>query len=223
MATVTKPTETSRYLLRGVSYATYRALSVDLENAGSRTRLTFDRGALEFMSPLYEHERGSFLLGQLIVAVAFVLDIEIASGKSTTLSREDLDRGVEPDESIYIANESRVRFHREIDLPDDPPPDLAIEVDISNSSLDKLSIYAALGVPEFWKLDRGRLQILALGDDGRYHDVESSVSFPFLMRAEVEEWVRRRETMGQTTWLRAVHTWVRETVAPRLDRPGGVT
>jgi Uma2 family endonuclease len=223
MATVTKTKETSRYLLRGVSYATYRALSVDLENAGSRTRLTFDRGALEFMSPSYHHEHQGFLLSRLIEAIAVGLRLPLLAAESTTLTREDVDRGAEPDKCYYVANEPRLRHARDIDLADDPPPDLVIEIDVSHSSLDKLSIYAALRIPEFWRFDDGKLHILSLQPEGPYIEVESSLSFPFLTKSVVEDWVRRRELTDQTSWFIEVMTWAQAEIAPRLDRPGGVT
>ena len=224
MSTVTKPpaVKSNRFMLEGVSFKTYHALRTDLDRSGRVIRLAFDRGKLEIMSPIsYEHEWGGRVLAFLIEAIAFELNIPIASAKSTTFAREDLDRGIEPDECFYIANEPRIRFHKAIDIPNDPPPDLAIEVEVSRSSLDKLPIYAALGVPEFWRFDDGRVHILALGVEGRYEAVEASVSFPFLTKGRIESWIEERETTDQTTWLHAVHAWVRDEIAPRLGDQGG--
>ncbi len=246
MATVTKPADTSietwrppstpggpgtapadrpRIVLRGVSFATYRTLRGELDRAGDRSRLTFDRGALEIMVLSYEHEheheQGGYLLGRLIEAVAAGLRIPIAGAKSTTFSREDLDRGIEADESYYIANEARVRFHKKIDLSVDPPPDLAIEVDVSRSSVNKAAIYAALGVPEFWRFDDGKLHMLRLAPEGRYEATEVSVNLPLLTRADIEDWVRRRESMDQTTWFLALLDWARDELAGRAGDQAG--
>ena len=211
----------TRLVLRGVSFATYRALRSELDRAGDRVRLTFDRGALEFMTQSYEHEQGSLHLCLLIVAIATELDILIEGGGTTTFAREDLDRGIEPDQCFYIANEARVRGRKVLDLAVDPPPDLVIEVDVSRSSLPKESIYAALGVPEFWRLDDGVLRIVELDPQGHYQQVEMSRSFPFLRREEAEDWLRRRQTMGLPNWLRELHAWVRDVLALRFRDQAG--
>ena len=219
---VTKPSGTNRFVLEGVSFKTYYALRRDLDQAGRRVRLAFDRGTLEIMSPLsYEHEWGSRLLGFLIEVIAYELNIAIASAKSTTIAREDLDRGVEADECFYIANERLMRTPTEINLPYHPAPDLAIEVDVSQSSLNKLSLYAALGVPEFWRFENGEIHILALRANGRYEAVDASVNFPFLTKTRIEDWVKQREATDQTTWLHAVHDWVRDEIAPRYGDQAG--
>jgi Uma2 family endonuclease len=208
-------------VLRGVSFATYRALRAELDHAGDRTRLTFDRGTLEIMVLSYEHERGGYLLGRLIEAVAAGLRIPIAGAKSTAFSRADVDRGIEADESFYVANEPRIRHHKTIDLAVDPPPDLAIEVDVSRSSVDKMAIYAALGVPEFWRLVDDVLHMYRLGPEGQFHPVETSECFPLLTRDDVEGWVRRRETTDQTTWFLAILAWAQADLAARRDAQPG--
>jgi Uma2 family endonuclease len=228
MATVTETvTETkkqpldSRFVLHGVSFATYMALREDLDRANVHTRLTFDRGTLELMTVSFEHEHGSRSLFALILQIATELDIPLEGGGSTTFAREDLDRGIEPDECFYIANAARIQGQKNIDLTIDPPPDLAIEIDVSRSSIDKMAIYAALGVPEFWRLDDGVVRFHRLGPEGRYEAVESSPAFPFLGRTDVEEWLRRRESMSLSAWTRAIGVWARETLAPRhRNQPG---
>jgi Uma2 family endonuclease len=235
MATVTDRTEAevktpeassraadaSRFVLQGVSYTTYRALRSDLDRAGSRVRLTFDRGTLELMVTSYKHERGGYLLGRLIEAVVAGLRIPIAGAKSMTLTREDLDRGIEPDESYYIANEPRIRFHEEIDLANDPPPDLAIEIDVSRSSVNKMSIYAAIGVPEFWRMEKDEVQMFRLDPDRKYQPVEASVNIPILTRNDIQGWVNRRALMDQTTWFLAILAWAQDELAPRLRDQAG--
>jgi Uma2 family endonuclease len=211
----------SRVVLRGVSFATYRALRSELDRAGDRSRLTFDRGTLEIMVLSYEHEQGGYLLGRLIEAVAAGLRVPIVGAKSTTFSREGLARGIEADESYYIANEPRVRFHKAIDLAVDPPPDLAIEVDVSRSSVDKMAIYAALGVPEFWRFEDGALFMFRLGPEATYQAVEASVNLPSLTRGDVEGWIARRASMDQTSWFLAVFAWAQGELAGRGgDQPG---
>ncbi|MBV8076797.1 MAG: Uma2 family endonuclease, partial [Planctomycetaceae bacterium] len=120
-----------------------------------------------------------------------------------------------PDECYYLTNAERV-VGRRIDLSVDPPPDLAIEVEISRSALDRIGIYAALGVPEVWRFDGEALRVEQLQADGTYREVAASPGLPFLSSEEVVQWLRLAETMGQTPWLRQFREWVRDELAPRF-------
>ncbi|WP_287279686.1 MULTISPECIES: Uma2 family endonuclease [unclassified Okeania] len=141
--TLLKPENST--LLIGIRWETYQALLLDLAENPSK-KLTYDKGTLEITNPLPEHEINKGFLGRLVQTTTEVLGLEISSLGSTTLSRKDLQKGVEPDECYYITNEELVRGKINYDFNRDPPPDLAIEIDITSSSLDSLTIYAALGV-----------------------------------------------------------------------------
>ncbi len=197
----------NRVLLSGISWATFESLLADTRNHG--TRFTYDRGYLEMMSPSREHERLKTMMGRMIEAMTEVLAIPISSAGSTTLKAEWKERGLEADESYYIANEPRVRGRDEIDLRIDPPPDLAIEVDLSSSSLDQLSIYADLGVPEVWLYDGTKLKVHQLQSDGMYVQQARSPSFPFLPLDQIEGFLTRRNETDETTWIRSFRAWVK--------------
>src|SRR5262249_33669892 len=142
--------------LSNVDWQTYtRLLKVFAERRG--VRLTYDRGELEIMSPLLEHDKDDRFLFRLVVALTEELGLPIVEGGSTTLRRRRRRKGIEADECYWIANAHRMAGRRRIDLRTDPPPDLTIEVDVTHSSLNRLSIYAAFGVPEVWRLEGGAL------------------------------------------------------------------
>jgi Uma2 family endonuclease len=103
-------------------------------------RLTYDRGTLEIRMPLDPHETFKKLLGRLIETATEELDLEIRSLGDRTCDREDLARGLEPDQCYYIQHEAQVRGIAQIDLAQFPPPDLAVEVDITSSSLNRLAV-----------------------------------------------------------------------------------
>ncbi len=206
MATVAAKTET-RVLLRGISWPTYEALVRDLEDSGKR--LTYDQGYLEIMSPSDEHERFKRLIGRMIEAMTEELDIPIRSAGSTTWKIELRKRGLEPDECYYVASESKIRGRDEIDLDQDPPPDLALEVDLSRPCIEKLPIYAELGVPELWCYDGESLRIMLLQADGRYVQAPAGAAFAFLPPAEIERFLARRNETDETTWIRGFREWVR--------------
>ena len=108
-----------------------------------------------------------------------ILGIPILSAGSTTFRRKDLERGFEPDASFYVQNEARVRDRREVDLTVDPPPDVVLEMEMSRSALDKLPLFASMGIPEVWRCDGQRVTILILEQD-RYRESSSSLALPVL-------------------------------------------
>jgi Uma2 family endonuclease len=109
-----------------------------------------------------------------------------------------------------VANEPRIRGRDEIDLSVDPPPDLAIEVEISSNSMEKLEIYADLEVPEVWRCDGTSLRVWRLQPDGTYAEQSQSGTFPFLPLAEVERFLAQRNASDETTWIRAFRAYVKE-------------
>ena len=149
-------------VLEDIDWKTYGRLVAAFEERPG-IRLTYDRGALEIM-PLLEHDIDGRFLGRLVIALTEELGLPILCGGSTTLRRQLHQRGIEADECYWIANEPRMRGRRTLNLQRDPPPDLAVEVDVTNSSLNRLDIYATLGVPEIWRLEADLLGFLALHD-----------------------------------------------------------
>ena len=194
------------FVLRNVGWELYEML---LKEIGDRPiHITFDQGSLELMSPLPEHERWKKLIGHLIAILALERGIPIGSLGSTTFRRKDLAKGLEPDECYYIQHESAVRGKKRIELPADPPPDLAVEIDITHREIDRESIYAALGVPEIWVFDGQRLSAMVLRE-GKYRASETSAAFPFLKVADLERFIGMVEKTDETTVMRAFRDWVR--------------
>jgi Uma2 family endonuclease len=210
-----RPASTDRlFYLHGVSWRTYEALLADVGEQMSSLQLTYDRGELELMSPGGLHDRYKTRFGRMVEILTEELDIPIDGCGSTTLRRGDVEKGLEPDEAFYIQNEFRVRGKMEMDLAVDPPPDLAIEIDITSRSVDREGIYASLGVPELWRYDGDTLRIFALGPDGKYARTETSRAFPFLPIAEFAAFFDPLPGEDQTTWSKRFRAWVRERVLP---------
>jgi len=210
MMTTTLNESVNRVLLENISWQTYEFLLKDLaEQRG--IRLTYDQGKLEIMTPLDPHESSKKLMGRFVEAATEELNIEIRSLGSRTCQREDLARGLEPDQCYYIQNEGIVRGIEQIDLNEYPPPDLVIEIDITSSSMNRLGIYTALGVPEIWRYDNGRLVILRL-EDGEYGECDRSPSLRQLTSSEIMRFLELRKTMGETSLIRLFREWVRSQV-----------
>lgn len=208
MVTTPIPVQNGKVLLQGVSWSTYQGLVHDLAEKPGK-RLTYDHQWLEIMTPLPEHEANKRLLGRIVEATTEELGLEIYSLGSTTWSREDLQRGLEPDECYYITSEAQVRGKTDIDLTVDPPPDLAIEIDITSSSLSRLEIYASLGIKEVWCFDGERLLIYVLGGD-RYQITENSSILPILNTDKLLEILKGRDRLGENALIRELRLWIRQ-------------
>jgi len=123
-------------VLKNISWQTYESLVNELAQQRG-IRLTYDRGTLEIMTPSALHEGNKQILGRFVETVTEELNVEIRSLGSLTCRREDLERGLEPDQCYYIENEKMVRSLNQINLNQDPPPDLVIEIDITSSSINR--------------------------------------------------------------------------------------
>jgi Uma2 family endonuclease len=196
-------------VLDNVDWRTYtRLLRIFAEHAA--IRLTYDRGRLEIMSPLPEHEMDAEFLGRLVVALTEELGLPILCGGSTTFRRRRYQRGLEPDRCYWITNEPAVRGKRKLDLRIDPPPDLAIEVDVTSRSINRMSIYAVLGVPEVWRVENQTLTFHALQANRKYSVISNSLSFPLATPADLMGFLALRANQDENSVVRQFRTWVRQ-------------
>jgi Uma2 family endonuclease len=199
-----------RTVLRNISWQTFETLLKETgEDRGSR--FAYDCGTLEIMTPLIGHENPKSNLGNFIIALAEELDIEIKSAGSTTLKRKIANRGIEPDNCYYIQNELAVRGKQELDLETDPPPDLAIEIDITSSSVNKFGIYSALGIPELWRYNGRVLKFYQLAE-GQYVEREFSIAFPIVSVTEMSRFIEQSKTTGEIALLKSFRAWVRDKI-----------
>jgi Uma2 family endonuclease len=205
---VSPPKPTQRVVLQGISWDTYEHLLADLANR-SVPRLTFDQGVLEIMSPTPEHEEYKHMLALLVEMVAAELRINIRGFGSATFTRKDLHKGFEPDACFYIGSTPRIRGKRKISLPQDPPPDLLIEIDVTSSSLDRFALFARTGVPEVWRYNGSQLQIFTLTGQ-EYIEVEQSIAFPLLTNTVIAQFVENGIELDRVEWLDRLREWIRQ-------------
>lgn len=189
----------TRTVLENVRWETFVELAE--QRPGSVPRMTFDEGVLELMSPRRQHENIGSLIGRVVETYTEVMGIEIQTVASTTFKRKDLQKAFEADESYYIEHAEQIRPREEIDLTIDPPPDLVIEVEITSSAIQKLKLFAAMGVPEVWRHDGERLQMYCL-QEGEYRQIDASQSMPGLTVAMVDSVLEERFEFGETALVR---------------------
>jgi Uma2 family endonuclease len=211
--TLTSPQQSSEeklITLTGIKWLTFKAIMSDVGD-GRAWRIAYAEGVLEIRMPLTEHEEPVGMIEHFVGVVVDELEIEMRQLGALTLEREDLTRAIEPDTCFYIQNESVVRG-KSINLPADPPPDLVVESDYTNSSLNKFSIYADLGVPEIWRYRNQSLQVYQLVE-GNYEKRENSLAFPFLPIAEIPDLIEQSKSIGQRAAVRLFRERVREVLA----------
>ena len=191
---VTVPLELNTEQIRGEKRVVFNHLSwlsyqqiLQALGENNRAHLFYDRGTLEITMPLEEHEFYRELIGLFIRILVVELGLKIKSMGSTTLAREDLERGAEPDNAYYIQNQAKVLGKR-INLTEDPPPDLVVEVDITHTDINKLELYARLGVPELWRFNGEIWRIYRL-EKGVYQEEEFSPTFPLVPKTKLYEFL----------------------------------
>ena len=192
-------------LFRGLDWRRYQTLRETL-GSDRNIRFTYSRGTLEVTIPLEVHEFCARLIERFIVILVYELGMELKTMGSTTLDKEALDRSAEPDDAYYIQNQPSVAG-RDVDLDSDLPPDLVVEVDITHTDIDKLQLYAAMGIPEFWRYNGEVWRIYTLCN-GMYEEVEVSPTFSQVPKAKLYEFLaaaRQNEMQAE----RDCRAWVK--------------
>lgn len=210
-------TQGSRLVLQGVPWTEYQRVLRAFRQR--HLRITYDRGMLELLTFPPRHDRCKSVLRMLVEALLETLAWDWAGFGSMTHQRRGRRRGLEPDECFWIQNELLVRCKDHIDLRRDPPPDLALEIEISRSVLDRLGIYAALKVPEVWRSDGQTIIVHLLQADDTYAESAASRAFPFLPMAEMSRFLQQRATLGNAQLLAAFKDWVRDQIAHNWQPP----
>ena len=193
-------------LLKNVSWQQFQEILASLGESRN-SRIAYSQGMLEIMVPLPEHESDKVIIGDFVKAILEEIDIEFLSLGSTTFENEQMLAAVEPDDCFYIQNESAVRGKKRLDLTVDPPPDLAIEIDITSKT--KLASYQNLRVPELWRYKGQKLEINLL-QSGNYVQSNQSLIFPNLPITEViPEYLERSKAIGRNATMKLFRAWLK--------------
>lgn len=194
-------------LLQDISWQDFEEILAELGEHRS-SRISYSNGVLEIMVPLPEHEKDKEIIGDIVKILLDELEIAFESLGSTTFKNKQMNQAVEPDACFYIKNYQAVIGKDRLDLSSDPPPDLAVEIDITNRT--QLDNYLRLGVPELWRYTRKAFQINLLEGD-RYIESPISPSFPEIPVIElIERYVKQAQTEGRSKAIRAFKKWVQE-------------
>ncbi|PSN15646.1 hypothetical protein C7293_06225 [filamentous cyanobacterium CCT1] len=194
--------------LQCVSWSTYQALLQDMGDHRA-ARLAYDQGTLEIIMPSDLHEVLNRLLDRIITALTEELDLKIKAYGSTTLEREELEQGVEPDSCYYIQNADQIST-LQLDLRTNPPPDLAVEVDITSSSQLRFTIYQQLQIPEVWQYTQRRGLVFYAFVAGQYVEREFSPTFPRVSSRMLMTFLQMTPGEDDNAVVKSLRQWIRQ-------------
>ncbi|MEG4575534.1 Uma2 family endonuclease [Microcoleus sp. N3A4] len=194
-------------LVEDVNWQQFESILAELGERRA-SRLSYSNGRLEIMVPLPEHEKAKEIIGDMVKILLEARQIAFESLGSTTLKNKRMSQAVEPDTCFYIQNQAAVIGKNRLDMSVDPPPDLAIEIDLTSRT--QLDNYQILGVPELWRYARRGLQINVLQAE-QYIESDVSPTFPNIPIVElVNQYTQQSQIAGRTRAIQAFKNWVRE-------------
>jgi Uma2 family endonuclease len=206
-----------RVYATGIPWAVYTRLANLRDERRPGVKITFDGGRIELMSPKFRHEQPSRLLSLVITVLAEEMGMQLVGTQSTTFRQEQTEHGLEPDQCFYIAHARDLIGVDDIDLSIHPPPDLAVEVDLSHSTVSKEAIYAPMGVPELWRHDDDEVTIRHLRADGTYQTVGRSLAFPPVTAADLTKLLGDGRTEDEIAFVRRCRAWAKTLVPPTAN------
>jgi Uma2 family endonuclease len=202
-----------RTLLNNLTWPEFEQILAELGDHRA-ARLSFSNGTLEIMTPLFTHEHAKSLLGDFVKILLSELGWDYETAGSTTFKNASMMQVIEPDESFYIQNCMAIRGKARLDVSIDPPPDLAIEIDITSRT--KFDNYQILAVPELWRYNGDRLQINLLRD-GKYVESTTSDLFPGLaLIPKIPQLINKSKQIGSAATIREFRDWVKESISGQI-------
>lgn len=195
-------------ILSNVSWNTYQN-TIQEFNEKQSPRFYYEKGNLFIMPTSLEHEAIIFFLELFINFVTVEWQIDCTGFRSATFQSEEIADGFEPDSCFYFgANEAIMLGKKRFNSSQDPAPDLIIEVDITSLSTNRQSIFAAFGVPEIWRFDGEKMQILKL-ENSQYTEIPNSLTLPKVTPEKLTEFLQKSETLSRLEWISEVRNWAK--------------
>ena len=195
------------FLIReNVSWEEYEDL---LAQVGEATwlRIAYDDGTLEIMTVGPKHEKFATFIEGLVGVIRLRLRMNIVFFGSSTMRKEKKRKGIEPDACFYVQTAEALGNRMDLDFEKDPPPDVAVEVDVTRHSISKFGIYAGLGVPEVWIYDGKELKIHLLEQDEYLPAIESQ-ALPILSGPILSKFLSQLREEGELQAILAFDDWL---------------
>jgi Uma2 family endonuclease len=203
-----------RIVLNQISWQKYEQILSEM--GGERqAHLTYDRGKLELMTPLEEHERCSKLIESLLSVLGDELQESLLIRRDATLKQIDLQQALEPNLCCYRGTAPTAR---------ETCPDLILDISLRQGNIDPFPIYANFGIPEVWRYRSGEdpevptrhLEIYHLREykpkppQQPYLQAKTSLNFPFLSATTIQQFLDQSDTLGLMPALKLLRAWMKE-------------
>lgn len=200
--------EQAAVILSNVAWKTFTRFVAEAMNKISNPRFYFDEGNLLIMSVSPEHEYYNRIIASLMDILAEQFGKNWLALGSTTYTKDDIEKGFEPDSCFYFSNIEKMRGVKRLDMNIHPAPDLIVEVDITSLSTFRQHIFAAFGVPEIWRFDGEKMSILKL-ENNKYVEIADSLALPKVTPEILTDFVDKSETLSRLEWISEVRTWAK--------------
>jgi len=197
---------TQAIVLPNISWKTYQAMLTDMGDHRA-TRLAYNHGTLTLKMPSKLHEIINRFLARIVKTLTEELGLDVVDIGSTTRDREDLKKGAEPDTGFYIQNATQLEG-LDPEIPNDLPPDLVIEVDITSPSTQRMEIYKAIEIPEVWRYTKLRGLIIYHLKAGQYVEAEVSAAFPQVTATRLNGLLKERQQQTENQVIRSLRNWI---------------
>ena len=194
-------------VLSNVDWGTYQNTVQEFDGK-QNPHFYYDKGNLLIMSNSSEHEEIKDTIVYLIYIFTEEFRINARSLGSSTYQREDIEKGFEPDSCFYFENEPQIRGVKRLDMSVHPAPDLIVEVDITSLSTGRQNIFAAFGVPEIWRFDGEKMQILKLEND-KYVEISNSLALPKVTSEKLTDFLNKNEKLSRLEWINEIRSWAK--------------
>jgi Uma2 family endonuclease len=206
-----------RLTVDGANWDVYQKVMERRDGNRKGMKIQYDRGEIHLMPTYSWHELWKKVLASLVECLAEELNVPISGLGGMTVSREDRDRGFEPDECYYVQNIHRVipAPERNLDFTIDPPPDLTIEIEVTSPVSKRLPIFAEFKVPEVWRYDGKDVIVLHLLPNGTYQSAGASLAFPRFPVSVLAGYLAKAGTVDQMSIVREFRQWVRTNLSPK--------
>jgi Uma2 family endonuclease len=206
-----------RFEMGRVTWDAYLKISDALEGQPG-LRLIYCDGRLSFVGKSRRHEWLSECLGHLVVGIAAYMGIPCEPAGEATYRRREKGAGLEGDRTFHFgANALKMRGGRDYDFTVDPPPDLAIEVEVSHPADEAVEAWGRARVPEVWRFNAAgfRCSFFRRLEDGSYESIARSLWLPELGTDDIVDLVREAEGTGMASGIAQLAGWVDRVIRPR--------
>ena len=194
-------------VFHNVAWEEYERLHSQLPPDSKLVRISYGDQTMQLLSTSTEHEAYAHFINGMVSVLSLRLRIDIRFFGSATIKKSRKRKGLEPDACFYVQTVPQLGNRNELNFAVDPPPDVALEVDIHHGSIPKLPIYAGLGISEVWRYDGRNITILLLQQD-HYVEAAAGRALPMLTPEVLTRFLKQMQDENEFQAMIAFEDWI---------------